>query len=104
MPTSTSPKLSVIIPTRERSDVLVHTLRTLVGQDYRDCEFLVSDNASQDNTRDVVASFNDPRIRYISASSRLSMARNWDFAFVNARGAYVTCIGDDDGFIPGALR
>ena len=104
MPASTSPKLSVIIPTRERSDVLVHTLRTLVGQDYCDCEFLVSDNASQDTTKDVVASFNDPRIRYISASSRLSMARNWDFAFSNARGSYVTCIGDDDGCIPGALK
>jgi glycosyltransferase involved in cell wall biosynthesis len=103
MPTFTSPKLSVIIPTRERSDVLAHTLRTLVEQDYGDCEFLVSDNASQDATKEIVARFNDSRIRYIKSSSRMSMAGNWDFALKSAKGSYVTCLGDDDGFIPGAL-
>ncbi len=97
------PRLSVIIPTRERSDTLFHTIRTLVDQDYADCEFLISDNASQDGTLDVVRSFSDPRIRYVNTGSRLSMSDNWEFALGHSRGEILTYIGDDDGFLPGAL-
>lgn len=97
------PKLSIIIPTRERADTLRHTLRTLVAQDLRECEFLVSDNCSQDNTREVVDSFSDSRIVYKNTEKRLSMSDNWEFALTQARGGYISYIGDDDGFIPGAL-
>jgi glycosyltransferase involved in cell wall biosynthesis len=99
----TNPNLTVIVPTRERADTLRHTLRTLVSQDFQDCEFVVSDNFSQDETRAVVESFTDPRIRYINTGKRLSMSQNWEFALEQSRGDYVTYIGDDDGFIPGAL-
>ncbi len=98
-----NPKLTVIVPTRERADTLRHTLRTLVSQDFRDCEFLVSDNFSQDETRSEVESFTDPRIRYVNTGKRLSMSQNWEFALEQSRGDYITYIGDDDGFIPGAL-
>lgn len=96
-------KLTVVVPTRERQDTLRHTLRTLTTQDYADCEFIVSDNDSRDETREVVASFDDPRIVYINTGARRSMAENWEFALEHARGEFITYIGDDDGFIPGAL-
>lgn len=99
----TNPKLTVVVPTRERADTLRHTLRTLVSQDFHDCEFVVSDNFSQDETRRVVESFSDPRIRYINTGKRVSMAANWEFALEQSRGEYITYIGDDDGFLPGAL-
>ena len=97
------PKLSIIVPTRERSDTLVHTMRTLVSQDYPDCEILVSDNASLDNTKEVVASFTDARIRYINTGKRVSMSENWEFALQYAQGEFITYIGDDDGFLPRAI-
>ena len=97
------PKLSIIVPTRERSETLVHTIRTVVSQDYPDCEIIVSDNASQDNTREVVASFSDSRIRYINTGRRISMSENYEFALASARGEYVTYLGDDDGFVRGAM-
>lgn len=93
----------MVVPTRERADTLRHTLRTLIAQDYQDCEFLVSDNFSQDDTCAVVAEFSDTRLRYINTGKRLSMAQNWEFALEHARGEFITYIGDDDGFIPGAL-
>lgn len=98
-----TPKLSVIIPTRERADTLVHTIRTLVDQDYSDCEIIISDNCSQDNTRQIVESFSDSRLRYINTGKRVSMSDNWEFALRHAGGSFITYIGDDDGFIPGAL-
>jgi glycosyltransferase involved in cell wall biosynthesis len=95
--------ISVILPTRERSDTLQSALKTVCEQDYPDMEILVSDNVSEDDTAAVVARFNDPRIRYIRTPQRLSMTGNYCFALGHARGTYVTILGDDDGFVPGAL-
>lgn len=96
-------RFTVVIPTRERYDTLYWTLQTCTGQDYDQLEILVSDNASQDETRAVVESFNDQRIRYINTGRRLSMTSNWEFALSQVHDSYVVYIGDDDGLIPGAL-
>ncbi len=96
-------KFTVIIPTRERSDTLYYTLKTCVTQDYDDLEILVSDNFSQDNTREVVESFEDKRIRYINTGKRVSMSRNWEFALDHVNEGYFTFLGDDDGLLPDAV-
>lgn len=96
-------KFTVIIPTRERPDTLVHCLRTLVVQNYKNVEFLISDNFSDDNTKEVVESFNDSRIRYINTGKRISMSHNWEFALGHVADGWVTILGDDDGLLPGAL-
>lgn len=98
-----TPKLTIIVPTRERADTLIHTIKTLVVQDYQNLEILISDNFSQDNTREVVNFFSDIRIKYINTGLRLSMSDNWEFALDHATGDYITFIGDDDGFIPGSI-
>jgi glycosyltransferase involved in cell wall biosynthesis len=97
-------KFSVVVPTRERSDTLVATLKTCVSQDYGNLEIIVSDNFSQDDTREVVESFRDTRIRYINTGRRMSMSHNWEFALSHVQGDYVTFVGDDDGLLPCALR
>ena len=96
---------TVVIPTRERSDTLEHALHTCVIQDYDDLEIIVSDNFSQDRTREVVESYKDPRIRYINTGKRLSMTDNFEFALSHVpRKGYVIYIGDDDGLLPNAIR
>ena len=50
---------TVVIPTRERYDMLEYALRTCVMQDYDNLDIIVSDNFSQDRTREVVESFKD---------------------------------------------
>lgn len=97
-------KFNVIIPTRERADVLVHCLRTVVAQDYENLEIIVSDNHSNDNTRDVVESFSDKRIRYINTGRRLSMSSNWEYALSFVAEGYVGFLGDDDGLLPGSIK
>jgi glycosyltransferase involved in cell wall biosynthesis len=98
------PAFTVIIPTRERADVLDKSLRTVVAQNYDDLEILVSDNCSVDDTEDVVRGVNDPRIKYIRTPGRLSMSHNWEYALSAARGNWITIIGDDDGLLPGSIR
>ena len=97
-------KFSVVIPTRERADTLYHTIRTCISQDYDNLEIIVSDNASNDNTRDVALSFKDKRIRYINTGKRLGMSSNWEFGLSHVTGDFVTFLGDDDGLLPTAVR
>jgi len=96
-------KFTVVIPTADRSNTLRHTIKTCVDQDYADYEILVSDNCSQDETRDVVDNFRDPRIRYINTGKRLSMSSNWEFALNHVSEGYITYLGDDDGLLPQAV-
>lgn len=97
-----SSRLTVIVPTRERHDTLVSSLRTCVTQDSDDLTILVSDNASTDETREVVASYDDERIRYVNPGRRLGMSEHWEFALSHVDDGYVCFLGDDDGLMPGA--
>jgi Glycosyl transferase family 2. len=64
----------------------------------------VSDNFSQDNTREVVASFPDPRIQYLNTGKRVSMSENFEFCLNHVSEGFVLFLGDDDGLLPGAIR
>ena len=101
--TESTPSFTVVIPTRERAETLVSTLRTVVDQNYDGLSIVVSDNDSRDATREVVESFKDPRITYINTGRRLSMSRNWEFALAHVKRGFVTYVGDDDGLMPDAL-
>ena len=95
---------TILIPTRERCDTLYSTLRTCIAQKCEDLEIVVSDNFSQDNTKNVVSSFNDNRIKYINTGTRVSMSENWEFALDHITKDWVTILGDDDGLLPSTLN
>ena len=100
---SSNPVLSLIIPTRERANTLALTLATAIQQKSQKFEIIISDNSSLDNTKDVVTSFLDNRIRYLNTGKRVSMCDNYEFGLENARGDYVIIIGDDDAIVSGGL-
>jgi len=47
-------KFTIVIPTRDRADTLIYSIQNALAQDYENFEILVSDNASNDNTKKVV--------------------------------------------------
>jgi hypothetical protein len=97
-------KLTITIPTiAGRTHYLQSCLQTCVELDYPHFEILVSDN-SPGAAESTVATFGDPRIRYIRPNRHLPMARHWDFMIPHMTGELVTFIGDDDGLMSGALR
>ena len=62
---ATVPDVSVVIPTRNRSQLLAVTLRSALAQRGLDFEIVIVDEASSDDTQAVIGRFNDPRIRVI---------------------------------------
>jgi glycosyltransferase involved in cell wall biosynthesis len=92
--------LSLIIPTRDRARYLTHSLKTCLANDHAAMEILVLDNASVDDTREVVERVADERLRYLRSDTRLSMRQNFERGLDSARGDIVCFIGDDDGVFP----
>jgi len=96
--------ITLIIPTRERAYYLAETLKTALRIEDSNLEIIVSDNASEDDTRDIVAAETDSRLRYINTGRRVSMRQNFEFALHHSNGEYVIYIGDDDAILPGQFR
>ena len=98
------PKVSVVIPTRNRARVLVRAVRSVLGQTCGDFELLIVDDASTDGTGDAVRRFDDPRIVLIrhEVNRGVSAARN--SALDRAAGAFVAFLDDDDEWLPEKLE
>ena len=97
-------RFNIVIPTRERADVLGKCLATVLAEDDPDLRVIVSDNCSEDLTRDVVSAFADERVCYVRTGRRVSMTENWEFALSHVNDGWVSVLGDDDGLVPGALE
>jgi hypothetical protein len=98
------PRITALIPTRDRADVLEHCLRAARRSNYADFHIIVCDNASSDSTRDVVQSIRDERITYINPGVRLAMSANWEYGLSHVEDGWVTILGDDDALLPRALE
>ena len=92
----TVPRVSVVIPTHNRSGFLRRAVRSVLGQTFQDFEIVIVDDASSDDTREVVASLGDPRIRYFrhEHNRRIAGARNTGVS--NSTGEYIAFLDDDD--------
>jgi len=96
------PRMSIVLPTRERGYYLEYALRSCARSRVESLEILVIDNASTDNTGEIVARCADPRIRYIRNDRRLSMHDNFERGLEEARGDIICMLGDDDAILPSA--
>jgi|GEM_PF-1662090 len=98
--TDVVPRLSLIVPTRQRAAYVEYCLRSCTANSDPELEIVVIDNASTDGTREAVARVVDPRVRYIRNDRRLSMRDNFEKGLTEARGDVLCFIGDDDGVFP----
>jgi glycosyltransferase involved in cell wall biosynthesis len=94
----TKSRVTVAIPTFNRVYLLARAVESAMAQSYEDVEIIVSDNCSQDGTRDYLQTLIDPRIRVLQQPVNVGMVRNWDFCLSKATGEYFLLLSDDDYF------
>jgi glycosyltransferase involved in cell wall biosynthesis len=96
------PAVSVIIPTRNRADLLGDAIRSVLHQSFEDFELLIVDGDSEDSTRELVASFSDPRIRYLHVEN-IGISHSLNSGLEKARGALIARLDSDDEWLPDML-
>ena len=96
------PTVSVIIPTFNRSKLVVNAVQSVLGQTYRDYEIIVVDDGSTDNTAEALTPYMD-RIRYVyQANLGASVAQNKGVQL--ARGKWISILDSDDLWLPTKLE
>ena len=70
------PRLTVLMPTYNVAPWVEESIRSVLNQTYRDFELLVVDDASTDNTLEVVRTIDDPRIRIASFPNNVGLSDN----------------------------
>jgi glycosyltransferase involved in cell wall biosynthesis len=95
--------VTVGIPTWNRSRLLRRAIESVLAQRYRNFTLIVSDNASEDDTADVVASFRDPRVVYRPLETNIGRPANTNRLVELAETEFVVLLGDDDQLHPDHL-
>jgi glycosyltransferase involved in cell wall biosynthesis len=94
-----SPLVSVITPTYNRAKILPTAIKSVQNQTYKKWEMIIIDDGSTDNTRRVVESFKDARLRYFQqANGGPTKARN--FGLSKAKGKWIMYLDSDDTLLP----
>jgi len=95
--------LSVLIPNYNYARYLGETIESVLQQAPQDIEIVITDNASTDNSVEVVRNFGDERIRLSINPCNVGFAANLERVASLARGRRMLLLSSDDKMTPGAI-
>lgn len=95
-------KVSVIIPTYNRADLISETITSALQQTLKDKEVVIVDDGSTDNTSEVVREFQDRVIYIRQPNSGPAKARNTGIRM--AKGRLIAFLDSDDLWLPDKLE
>lgn len=97
-----NPTVTVVVPVYNVASTIAETLESLLSQTFDDFEVLIVNDGTPDNSLEVVATFNDPRIRVINQKNGgLNSARNTGIR--EGKGKYIAFLDADDLWRPRML-
>jgi glycosyltransferase involved in cell wall biosynthesis len=94
------PGITVCIVTYNQGEMLRGAIQSVLSQTYRDMKVVVLDDASPDSASEIVASFDDPRLKYIRHDKNIGALANWNYAIDCADTEYVNIFHGDDRMFP----
>ncbi|MBK8505686.1 MAG: glycosyltransferase family 2 protein [Saprospiraceae bacterium] len=100
-PNTRNVKLSIILPTHNRADVIAFAIRSVLYQSFQDYELLIVGDGCTDQTVQVVKEFDDPRIQWLDLPKAPYFGyANRNIAFKEAKGDYIGFMAHDDIILP----
>lgn len=90
------PNISVLMPAYNAGRYIGDSIASILNQTAPDFEFIIINDGSTDDTAQIVARCNDPRIRYFENDGNLGIARTYNRAIDLARGEYLAIAEADD--------
>lgn len=101
---SEGPRVSVVVPTYERADLVGRAVDSALAQTVGDLEVVVVDDGSTDGTREAVEAVADPRVRYLAHETNRGVSAARNTGVEGARGDYVAFLDSDDEWLPRKLE
>lgn len=98
------PTVSVIIPSYNHGKYIAETIQSVLDQTFQDFEIIITDDASSDNTVEIIKKFTDRRIQLFCLSKNQGISRALDFSIGKAKGKYIALLGSDDIAMPERLE
>ena len=92
-------KITALITTYKRPKLLKRALKSVLNQSYKDFKILISDDNSNDNSKEYINEYliNDNRITYHYHENNIGEKANINYLFSNIQTPYFSLIHDDDG-------
>jgi len=97
-------KVSICIPTYNGEEFIKETIESALYQSYENIEIIVNDDASIDKTKEIVLSFNNPKIKYYCNEKNIKACANCNAAVDHASGEYIKFLFQDDILLPNAIE
>jgi glycosyltransferase involved in cell wall biosynthesis len=101
-------RVTIGLPTLNRSGLAQRAIRSVLDQTYRDIELVVSDDVSTDDTvarvEETIDRTGNSRLVLFKQKERLGLVRNFDFCLRHATGEFFLLLGDDDLLQPQAIE
>jgi len=91
-----APRVSFIVPCYNLAHFLGECVSSILCQSFTDFELLIMDDCSPDNTAEVAASFDDPRVKHMRNERNLGHLANYNRGISLARGDFIWLISADD--------
>ncbi|MFM0051926.1 glycosyltransferase [Caballeronia grimmiae] len=98
------PKVSVIMATYNHGPYVAEAIHSVLSQDFTDFEFIIADDGSTDDTREVVASIEDARISFYPNVVNRGACIVTNELIGHCTGEYIALLNSDDRWLPGKLR
>lgn len=98
-----NPRISVVIPTYNKSVAIESTLRSVLLQTYKNIEIILVDNGSTDDTREVIDKFiaaNPSNWKMLDAQENMGPSNARNLGVLNSTGKYIFFLDGDDVFLP----
>lgn len=92
------PRVTLAMPVYNGENFIEEAIDSILAQDFRDFELIITDNASSDRTEAICrkAALNDPRVRYYRHPKNLGAAPNYNSGYELATGEYLKWCAHDD--------
>jgi FkbM family methyltransferase len=103
IPLSSPPSISIVTPALNAAQFLQETLKSVLGQEYPDLEYIVQDGGSRDDTLSILES-HASQLTHVDSRPDSGMAQAVNRGFNHATGEIMAYLNADDLLLPGTLH
>ena len=99
-----NPKVTVLMSVYNGEKYLNEAIDSILGQTFKDFEFLIVNDGSTDKTAEILESYNDPRIKIINNRKNIGLTKSLNIGLRVAKGEYIARQDADDISMPERLK